>query len=342
MSLTVKDIAEKLGATFKGDGDREIHGLAGIDEAGEGDITFVAHMKYAGALATTRAAAVVVKKDWQSESQAALVFVDDPDRAFGDIAELISPDEILPERGIHPTAVVADAVELGQGVAIGAHCVIERGAAIGSGTVLFPGCYVGIDAVIGCDCKLYPNVTLRETVKIGDRAIVHNGAVIGSDGFGYSRGATGWIKIRQVGTVVIGDDVEIGANTTIDRARFGETVIGDGVKLDNQVQVAHNCRIGDGAAIAALVGMAGTTFIGKNVQVGGQAGFGGHLTVGDGAIIAGRAGVIKDVPAGAFVSGFPAIDHRKESKIHAHVMRLPLLKKKIREMEERIEGLENR
>jgi UDP-3-O-[3-hydroxymyristoyl] glucosamine N-acyltransferase len=244
--------------------------------------------------------------------------------------------------GLHPTAVIGEGVRMGRDVSIGPYCVIEPGAAVGDRTALGASCYVGHEAVIGDDCRLYPHVTVREYCRIGCRAIVHNGAVIGSDGFGYAKEGARWKKIPQVGIVVLGDDVEIGANTTIDRARFGETRIGNGVKIDNLVQVAHNVIIGDDTAIAAQVGIAGSTRVGARVQLGGQAGVAGHISVGDDSVAGGQAGVTKDVPPATFVSGYPAMPHNEARKMHASLMRLPELKKKVADMETRLKALEGK
>jgi UDP-3-O-[3-hydroxymyristoyl] glucosamine N-acyltransferase len=236
--------------------------------------------------------------------------------------------------------VVADDAVLGEGVSIGPQCVIESGVRIGDRTVIGPGCCLGQATSVGSDCRFHALVSTREGTRIGDRVIIHNGAVIGSDGFGYVREDSGWKKIPQLGIVVIGDDVEIGANVTIDRARFGQTVIENGVKIDNLVQIAHNVVVGENTAMAAQVGIAGSAIIGKNTQFGGQSGAAGHLEVGDGAIVAGRGGVTKDVPAGAIVSDFPAIPHGQARKMHAHIKRLPDLKKKVDAMERRLAELE--
>lgn len=335
--MKLADIAARIGGRIEGDGCIDIDGMAGLAEAKAGDISFLANPKYSRLLGSTRASAVVVKDDCQvSATGCALVRVKDPDGAFALIAEILGPEPAGFPEGINPLAFVHADAEVGQGASIGPFCVVESGARIGKGTVLVAGCYVGRGSVIGCNCLLYAHVSVRERVTIGDRAIIHNGAVIGSDGFGYARDASGWRKIRQIGTVEIGDDVEVGANSTIDRARFGKTVIGNGVKIDNLVQVAHNVTIGENSAVAAHVGIAGSVTIGKGVMFGGQAGVAGHITIGDNVIVGGQAGVTKDVPGGTFVSGFPAIDHRKDAKAHANIMRLPELKERVRVLEQKI------
>jgi UDP-3-O-[3-hydroxymyristoyl] glucosamine N-acyltransferase len=244
--------------------------------------------------------------------------------------------------GIHPSAVIAEGTKIGREVHIGPHCVIESGAAVGDRSVLVAGCYIGKECTVGSDCLFYPQVTLREYGRVGNRVILHNGAVIGSDGFGYVKDAGHWKKVPQVGIVVVGDDVEIGANTTVDRARFGETRIANGVKIDNLVQVAHNVKIDEDTAIAAQVGISGSAHIGRRVQLAGQAGVAGHLHIGDDSVVGGQAGVLKDVPAATFVSGYPAMPHGESRKAHAHMMRIPELKKKVAGIEERLQALERK
>ena len=340
--MTATDVAGWVSGRVEGDGAVSITGVAALKDAGPGDVSFLANPRYAAAVADTRASAVVVGADWTGETAATLIRVADPDAAFAEIVDRLAPPPVTPAPGVHATAVLADDVVLGGDVSIGPYAVLEPGVQIGARTVIGAGCYVGHGSRIGCDGRLYPHVSMREETTIGDRIIIHNGAVIGSDGFGYVREKTGWKKIRQVGVVIIGDDVEIGANVTIDRARFGKTVIGNGVKIDNLVQIAHNVEIGDGTAIAAQVGISGSTAVGREVMLGGQMGISGHVRVGDGVICAARSGVTKDVPPGTFVSGFPAMPHDKAKRIHAHLMRLPELKQTVKDLERRISELEGK
>lgn len=340
MELTAAQLAAKLGGVVEGDADVIVRGLAELVDAGEGDLCFLADPRFGAHMAATGAAAVLVDPSWRGDCAAALVRVENPNVCFARAAALFAPDPTPRRPGIDATAVVADGVELGVDVHVGPHCVIEPGVKIGDRTVIRAGCSIGEQTSIGADGLLYPHVTVRDRVRIGDRVILHSGAVIGSDGFGYLPGGEGWVKIPQIGTVAIGHDVEIGANATIDRARFGKTVIGDGVKIDNLVQVAHNCRIGPGTAIAAQVGIAGSTDIGAAVQMGGQAGVAGHVRVGDGVVVGGRAGITKDVPPQTFVSGFPAMPHSKARRIHAHTMRLPDLRRKVEDLARRLAALE--
>ena len=328
-------IAEALGGVLEGDGSISIDGLAGLSEAEPGQLSFLASDRYAAALALTRASAVVVPHAWTGPSPVPVIRVDNPDAAFARAATLLVPPPPGPDPGIHPTAVVAADAVVAPSVSIGPGCVVESGVRVGANSIIGPACVIGRGAVIGAGSRLMARVTVYHGCRVGDRAILHAGVVIGSDGFGYVQADGTWEKIPQVGIVEIGNDVEIGANSTIDRARVGRTVIGDGVKIDNLVQVAHNCVIGDHTAIAALVGIAGSTTIGRGVQIGGQAGVTGHVRVGDGAVIAGQAGVTKDVPAGVFVSGFPAIPHREALKQQAHVSRLPGLAARVAALEKR-------
>ncbi len=343
MSLTVSEIAARLDASFDGDGECAIAGVAGIRDAVHGDITFVSNPRYAAAAAGTRASAILVPMDWDRPCPAIPLRVEAPDAAFARVTAWFAPPPVEAPAGIHPSAVVDAGAEIGADARIGPHCVVEPGARLGDRVVLMAGCYVGHGSVVGDDVTLYPHVTLRERVRLGSRVIVHNGAVIGSDGFGYTVDERGVRKkIPQLGTVQVGDDVEIGANTTIDRARFGKTVIGNGVKIDNLVQVAHNVVIGDHAVIVAQVGIAGSTFVGGRAVLAGQAGVAGHLVVGEGAIVGGQAGVTKSVAAGAFVSGYPAAEHHKATRVHAHLMRLPELKERVDRLEARLARLEQK
>jgi UDP-3-O-[3-hydroxymyristoyl] glucosamine N-acyltransferase len=268
--------------------------------------------------------------------------VKNADAAFAQVAVWLARPPVKYTPGIHATAIIAEGVILGRDVHIGPYCVVERGVKIGDRTELISGCYVGQECELGSDCRFYPTVSIREHTRIGNRVIVHNGAVIGSDGFGYVKEAGHWKKVPQIGNVEIGDDVEIGANTTVDRARFGVTRIGNGVKIDNLVQVAHNVTIGNDTAIAGLAGISGSAHIGARVQIGGQAGIGGHLKIGDDSIVGGQAGVMKEVPPATFVSGYPALPHDESRKAYAHMMRIPELKKRIAAMESRINALEGK
>jgi len=338
--MKLADIAKAVGGTVEGaDGEIAVKGVAALQDAEAGDIAFLANPRYAPLMKSTRASAVVVSEQWHGESGAALIRVTDPDMAFAKIAAMLAPPPPTFPLGVHETAVVAKDAVLGVGVSVGPHAVVESGTRIGDRTRIGAGVYIGHAAEVGNDCVLHPHVSLRERVILGDRVVVHNGAVIGSDGFGYGWQAGHWEKIPQVGIVEIGDDVEIGANATIDRARFGKTVIGRGVKIDNLVQIAHNVRIGDHTAIAAQAGIAGSTIIGRCCRLGGQAGITGHISIGDGAVVGAQAGVTKDVKSGQFVSGYPAMPHERALEAHAHVMRIPQLKARLAQLETEVERI---
>jgi UDP-3-O-[3-hydroxymyristoyl] glucosamine N-acyltransferase len=339
---TVGSIAAAIGGTVEGDPGTPILGVAGLREAETGELSFLANPKYSHAVAVTRASAVIVGPGFQDTRNCALIRVENPDKGFTQAVMLLAPAPVVPAAGIHPTAVVAPDAKIGAGASVGPCCVIEPGVVIGARCAIGAGCYIGHGCRIGDDCRFHAHVSLREHVKVGNRCIIHNGAVVGSDGFGYYKQGDAWVKIPQVGVVEIGDDVEIGANTTIDRARFGRTVIGNGVKLDNLVQIAHNARVGENTAMAAQTGISGSTVIGKRVQMGGQSGAAGHITIGDDAVVLGKSGVTKDIPAGAKVIGFPAAQHEKAARLHAHVARLPELKARVAELESRILELEKR
>ncbi len=317
MEWSIVQIAAQIDAAIEGIDNTMISRLAGLREARTGDLSFLSSRNYAPLMATTNASAVIVGHDWQGTSRVpTLLRVADPDKAFGVLARLFAPPIPLRKPGIHPTALVADDAVLGEDIHIGPWCVIEAGARIGDRTVIEAQCFVATGVVIGCDSHLYPQVSLREYVRIGDRFIAHNGAVVGSDGFGYEvtprPGALPQVeKIPQTGTVVIGDDVEIGANVTIDRARFGETRLGNHVKIDNLVQIGHNVIIGDCSGVIAQAGIAGSTQIGAGVMIWAQAGISGHLVVENGAQVGPQAGVSRDVPAGSYVIGSPATTMRE-------------------------------
>jgi UDP-3-O-[3-hydroxymyristoyl] glucosamine N-acyltransferase len=337
--FTVAQIAEILKGKAEGNTSAVIRKIAGLREAVEGDLSFLANAKYAQASATTKASAVLVPEDFNRQCPAALIRVKNPDKAFAEIAQLFAPPPVSYEKGIHPAAVVATDAKLGKDVCIGPYCVIESGTVIGDNSILVAHVYVGHGTRIGNSCKLYPHVSIREYTQIGNRTVIHNGTVIGSDGFGYVQEGAVRKKIPQIGIVMIGDDVEIGANVTIDRARFGETRIGNGVKIDNLVQIAHNVIIGDNSVIVAQCGISGSTIIGERTVLAGQVGVVGHIQVGSDVIIGAQSGVTKDIPSKSFILGSPAVSYNEFTRLHAHLMRLPELKEKVRAIEEKLNKL---
>lgn len=340
--MRLLEIVEKLGGSLEGDGGIEITAVAGLAEASEGDISFLSNPKYAAQVAVTKASAVIVPNDWDRPAKCALVRVENSDQVFAQVAELFYEAPPRPAAGVHPSAVVAESAQLADGVSIGANCTVEEGVVIGANTVVSPNCYIGYKTLIGADCFLYPLVSTREFVEIGDRVIIHNGTVVGSDGFGYAVLDDGLrTKIPQIGKVVIEDDVEIGANVAIDRARFGKTRIGKGTKIDNLVQIAHNVVIGEHSVLCGQSGISGSTTLGSRVIMAGQSGLAGHLRVGDGAIVGAQAGVMKDVPAKEFVIGSPAMNHLQAKKMIANMITLPRHKDRLKKLEERIERLES-
>ncbi|MCP4649348.1 MAG: UDP-3-O-(3-hydroxymyristoyl)glucosamine N-acyltransferase [PVC group bacterium] len=339
MNKTLKEIAQLIEGTIVGNESTVITGVCGIKEAKAGDITFVANPKYISLIKQTNASAIITTPDIKKASKP-LILTDNPSIAFAKLLSLIAPNEVSHFKGIHPTAVVGENVKLGKDVAIHPHVVIEDGVVIGERTILGAGVFVGNHTTIGQDTMIHPHVSIRERVSIGSRVIVHNGTVIGSDGFGFATVKGMHHKIPQIGTVIIEDDVEIGANVTIDRARFDKTLIKHGTKIDNLVQIAHNVVIGENTIVVAQAGISGSTIVGKNVTIAGQSGIIGHITIGDNAVIAAQAGVTKSIPNDTCVSGYPAKQHKKAKRINACVQKLPDLYKLVTKLEDKIASLE--
>lgn len=341
MRLTLKEITDLVKGELVGDPDVTITGISGIKEAKEGEITFLANPKYAYLLETTKAAAIITSHQ-QFNTSKSLIKTDNPSIAFTKVVSLITSDNTKHPKGIHSAAVVSPNAKIAKDVAIGACAVIEDGVEIGQGSIIYGGCYIGCGTKIGKKCLIYSNVSIREQIEISDRVIIHSGTVIGSDGFGFAMVDGVQEKIPQIGTVLIEDDVEIGANVAIDRARFNKTIIGKGTKIDNLVQIAHNVVSGENCIIVAQAGVSGSTTLGKGVILAGQAGIVGHISIGDKAIVAAQAGVTKSIPAGVKVSGYPAKPHETALKVNACLQRLPELYKKIKKLEEKIKKLEEK
>jgi UDP-3-O-[3-hydroxymyristoyl] glucosamine N-acyltransferase len=367
---TLADLAQLVGGRIDGDPAREIDGVANLADAGPRDVAFIASSRYAAAAADSHAACLIVPDAWESPIAAsgaaaahadaprtcscgcspaapasssavapALLRVADPSRAMVAIAAALCSPLPVPPPGVHPSAVVAPSAVLAEGVHVGACAVIGEHVKIGPRTRIRAGAVIADEATVGADCDIYYSAVLRERVRLGSRVIIHAGCVIGADGFGYLPTPTGPEKIPQLGTVEIGDDSELGACVTVDRARFGVTRIGRKVKIDNLVQIAHNVEVGDASVIVAQVAVAGSTRIGRGCVVGGQAAIDGHLVIGDGARIAAKAGVTKDVPPGAAVSGYPAQPHRDDLRHQAALRRIDEIFERLRAAESRLAAI---
>jgi UDP-3-O-[3-hydroxymyristoyl] glucosamine N-acyltransferase len=337
--VTLGELATQLGCQLEGDPAIDIQRVAKIEDAGPGDLTFVANSRYAAVLASTRASAVILAPGMDGAPCAVLRSVN-PYLSFARAVGMLTADS-RPSPGVHATACVAPGAVLGVDVSVGPFAVIGEGATIGARTVIHAHVVIGPAAAIGPDCLLHSRVSIRERSVVGARVVIQDGAVIGSDGFGFApRGDGTYEKIPQTARVVIEDDVEIGANTTVDRPAVGETRIARGVKIDNLVQIAHGVVIGRNSLLAAQVGIAGSTRVGENVMFGGQVGVTGHVTVGDRAQASGKTGITGHVPAEAFLSGYPSMDNLEWRKAWAALKRLPGLKRRLAELEERLAKLE--
>jgi len=341
MRKTLREIAELVGGEVVGDESLVITGVSGIKEAHEGDITFLANPKYSPLVDKTLASAIITGRDVENVPKP-IIRTDNPSLAFTKLISSFTPSEVTHPKGIHPSAVVGKNVKLGKDVAIGPYTVIEEGVSLGDKTVIYAGCYIGQNTKIGSQTLIYPNVSIRERVTIGERVIIHSGTVIGSDGFGFVTVEGKHHKIPQLGIVIIEDDVEIGANAAIDRARFEKTVIGKGTKIDNLVHIAHNVTIGENSLIVAQVGISGSTEIGRNVVLAGQVGIVGHIKIGDNVIVMAQSGVSKSVPADTAVWGYPAKPQDVAKRVNACVQNLPKLYEKVEELKKKIEELENK
>lgn len=341
MKKTLKEIAVLIDGEIVGGDDVVVTGVCGIKEAQEGDITFISNPKYLCFIEKTKASAIITSRDIEKASKP-IIRTMDPSLAFAKLVSFMSPEEPKHQKGIHQTVILGKNVSLGKDVAIGPYTVVEDNVFIGDNTVVYAGCYVGHHTKIGSKTLIYPNVSIREHISIGDRVIIHSGTVIGSDGFGFAAIGGLHYKIPQLGTVIIEDDVEIGSNVSIDRARFDKTLIMRGTKIDNLVQIAHNVIIGEDSIIVAQSGISGSTTIGKGVTLAGQAGLVGHISVGNGAVVAAQAGVTKSVPANTIVSGYPAKPHETAKRVNACVQNLPKLYSTIAELKRRIEELEKK
>ncbi len=339
-AVTIEQITVFTKGTLIGASDLAITGVAALSEAGPGDLSFVADATAVKAASSTRAAALLVPRHIE-ELPCVQIVVAHPALAMTQVVEKFFVRK-RPAIGISKLAHRGTDVTLGEGVAIWPFVTLDDRVSIGRGTTLYPGVFVGEGTIIGEDCLLYPNVTIQEGITIGNRVIIHAGTVVGSDGFGYVQEGGLHHKIPQVGTVVIEDDVELGANVTVDRATFGKTIIRRGTKVDNLVQIAHNVEVGEHNILVSQVGVAGSSKTGHHVMIGGQAGISDHVTIGDLAMIAARSGLNRDVPAKEVVAGTPALPRMDWLKAMAIVAKLPELRQQIRDMEDRLKALESK
>lgn len=321
---------------------RVLSGIGGLGDAGPGDLSFLANPKYAPLVATTKAGCVLLAEARPPLAGPTQVVVANPDLALAMLVDAFGPKPVPPAPGIHPTAVIGERTVIGARVRIGAYAVIGDDCVIGDGSVIHAHAVVGAQCKVGADCVLFPHSSLRERCFLGARVVLHNGAVVGSDGFGYATVEGVHRKIPQIGVVVIEDDVEIGANSAIDRARFGRTRIGAGTKIDNLVQVAHNVEIGPHSILVAQCGIAGSTKIGHHGIIGGQVGLAGHLTLGDHVSVTAQSGVGKNLPSNMVARGSPAQDFKVQMAQEVAARKVPEALDRIRRLEARIAELERR
>ena len=336
VTFTLQELATMSGGELIGDGAQVITGAASLPEAAPGEITFYGNPKYIPLLRKTRASALFVPRDFAEPIAQAQIRVADPAKAFERVVLRLAPPPVRFPPMVHPTAVVAADAKLGERVSIQPHVVIEPGVTIGDDTVIGANCYIGHGTKIGAGCLIYPLVTVRERSLIGARVIIHSGSVLGADGFGFVMSDRRHEKVPQIGIVQIDDDAEIGANCSIDRARFGRTWLKEGVKLDNQVHIGHNAIIGRHTAIAAQTAIAGSARIGDYVLIGGQVAIGGHVEIGDRNLIGAQSGVTKSLPAGGAWWGLPAVPLAREKERLAWTRRLGKLFARVREIEQKL------
>lgn len=340
---TAAELAQICGATLDGNGEIVLVGPASLSEASSNEVSFVRDRRHSLRFEETRAGAVFVPEDLQLERcDVALLRAANPSRAFSLAIESFLPQTDQPRGVIHSRVAIDPTVELGEGVSVGAGCSVGAGAKLGAEVILHPGCVVGPRVEIGAGTVLFPNVVLYADCRVGERCVLHAGCVLGADGFGFEPGKGGWEKVPQCGTVEIGDDVEIGANSCIDRGRFGPTRVENGVKIDNLVQVGHNVVVGEGALLVSQVGVAGSVRIGPGAVLGGQVGVAGHLEIGAGARLAGRSGAVGTLAGGKDYYGMPARETAEAFRIEATLGKLPEMRRLLRKLDNRVRSLESK
>ncbi len=337
--LTLAEVARIAEGEVEGDASLLVRGVKPLDEAGPGDLSFVAEARYFPYIQASQAGALLVARGNEAPLKPGtpVVRVDDPRNALARLLPVLYPER-RPAPGVHPTAVVGEDVRIVASASVGAYAVIGDGSVVGERARIGAHVVIGRDCTVGDDALIHPQVTLYDGTEVGERSIIHSGARLGADGFGFVPEAGGLAKVPQVGRCVVGADVEVGANTTIDRGSIGDTVIGRGSKIDNLVQIGHNCRLGRSVIVVSQAGISGSTKIGDGAQLGGQSGFQGHIEVGAGARVGAQAGVTASVAPGETVSGYPARPHREALKAQAALFRLPELVKRIREIERAVFG----
>ncbi|MCL4798283.1 MAG: UDP-3-O-(3-hydroxymyristoyl)glucosamine N-acyltransferase [Burkholderiales bacterium] len=339
--VRLADLAARIGGEVVGRGDTLVSRVASLRAARSGDLAFFSDGRYRAELAATQASAVIVGAAERDATALPRIVGDDPYLMFAKAARLFHAEAPV-IAGVHPSAVVAPDAQIAPDAAVGPHCVLGAGARVGAGAELAPGCMLGAGASVGAGSRLHAGVTVYAGCEIGPRAVLHSGVVIGADGFGFALEDGRWLKIPQTGRVRVGADVEIGANTTVDRGALDDTVIGDGVKLDNQIQVGHNVSIGEHTAIAGCVGIAGSTRIGRHCMIGGAAMIGGHLTIADRVVIAGGTVVTKSIEQpGTYVSVIPATPSREWRRTVAMLRNLERMAERVRALERRVPGRES-
>jgi UDP-3-O-[3-hydroxymyristoyl] glucosamine N-acyltransferase len=343
LTHTLAEIAQLLGVTLPASAAAmSITGVNSLEAATAAEVTYLSSDQFLKQFATTRAAAVIVQKRVKlpPETSIPILIVDDAELAIAKVLALFAPPVPRPPAGVDAAARVAKTAIIEEGVAVGPFVFIGERCRIGRHTVLHPGVYIGDDVTLGESCEIFPNVAIRERITLGNRVIIHSGSAVGTDGFGYRWDGSKHAKVPQIGTIVIEDDVEIGSCVCIDRAKFSETRIGRGTKIDNLVQIAHNCQIGEHCIIAGQTGMAGSVKLGRGVILGGASALRDHITIGDGAMVAATSAVAEDIPPKTIVSGSPAMPHRQTLRENAAMRRLPELVVQVRKLQEQIDSIQ--
>jgi UDP-3-O-[3-hydroxymyristoyl] glucosamine N-acyltransferase len=340
MSWTLAQLAKHVDAELKGSGECAIHSVATLQNAGPGQISFFTNHKYKSDLQVTRASAVILHPDFINDCPVSALIVQNPHAAYARIAQLLYPTAVE-SSGIHPSAVISAEASIAKSASVSANVVIEGGTTIGERVFIGANTYIGKNTHIGNDSRILANVTICDQVSMGERVLIHPGVVIGADGFGQAYDAGAWVKVPQVGGVRLGNDVEIGANTTVDRGALEDTVIEDGVKLDNQIQIAHNVHLGAHTIIAACTGISGSTKVGHHCMIAGMVGIAGHLTIGDNVSITGKSLVTKSLPeAGSYSSGIPVENTALWHRVHARIKQLDDMAKRVLHIEKKLQKTE--